>query len=133
MVVKVRTTRKNPRTRNALREESTDLLGEPPQRTDWVNAVANALSEGRRRALSERPSTALAELFDNMEKIQSLQTVLADLIEKLISRIEGDFPPGTHAEPSAALPPSASLGGFPVASSGSAAAVAIGERDFCPC
>lgn len=69
--------------------EWIDLLGEPPERIDWVNAIANALSEGRKRALSERPSTALAELFDNVENIQSLQTVLADLIEKLISRVEG--------------------------------------------
>lgn len=69
--------------------EWTDILAEPPERVDWVNAIANALSEGRKRALRERPSTAFAELFDNVESIQSLQTVLADLVEKLISKIEG--------------------------------------------
>ena len=69
--------------------EWTDLLGEPTERVDWVNAVANAFSEGRKRALHEKPVTALNELFDNVENIQSLQTVLADLIEKLISKIEG--------------------------------------------
>jgi hypothetical protein len=69
--------------------EWTDLLGEPTDRIDWVNAVANAFSEGRRSELRERPVAALTELFDNVENIQSLQTVLADLIEKLISKIEG--------------------------------------------
>jgi hypothetical protein len=68
--------------------EWTDLLGEPPDRIDWVNAVANAISEARKRALTERPSTALGELFDKVENIQSLQTVLGDLIERLLSKFE---------------------------------------------
>jgi hypothetical protein len=68
--------------------EWTDVLGEPIDRIDWVNAIANAFSEGRRRALRERPVAALTELFDNVENIQSLQTVVADLVEKLISKIE---------------------------------------------
>jgi len=69
--------------------EWTDVLGEPVDSIDWVNAIANAFSEGQRRALRDRPVAALTELFDKVENIQSLQTVVADLIEKLISKSEG--------------------------------------------